>query len=989
MNPLQRLRQRFDRWLPVAPLRRWLAAVILLATVPLAFLMSLQIILGVRADQAQIENALARSAATLAQSVESELAASFELLSMLARAEAVRRGDASALSLLWRDRGDRRRDWHSVFLLDADGSTLLDTGTELTGNASAELAALRLEVTRARAPTAALLPSALAGQAPVALALPVTDGEGPPRVLGVRIGPGVWERLVSAYPTPEGGQPALFDGRHRLVSPRLPGELAPTDLSQAASAAMEGRSSGVHRHSAADGRMVYAAWHEVPMTGWVARVAVPAGPIDAAHRSAMLTALAASGGSLVLGLALAWLLARRTTEPLRALATGGPPRVGGRQPVEEIGMLRDALHRAACEDEAARAQLEARAQEFETLFQNTPAPTAVALDAHCREVRYNAAMQALIDAVGPLPDLQIFHAGQPLPRAQWPLQRAALQGEPVLALELEIRNGERPPVSVLAHAVALRDAQGQPRGAISVLVDITQRKLAESQLLATDLALREHQGLMDLAQETGHVGFLYYRFAGDTLDWTPGQCRLFALEAAPAEDGLQGWFSRIDATDRLRVEREFWSACAQQRQRQTLEYGVARPGGAPRWLSSRIVLRYDSQGRAEQMLAVTVDMTEQKDAEREQTVLTEREIALRQQAEAASRAKDEFLTMLSHELRNPLGAISAAVDVLDTAPLESPTAGEARSIIARQTRNLAHMMTDLLDVGRAIAGKIVLTGQAVNLAVVATRVMQALSLTGEAARHDVRLRLQEAWVQGDAVRLDQVLTNLVTNALRYTPDGGRIDLIVSRTADSGIVQVKDTGPGIPPTLMPRIFDLFVQGERTLDRRAGGLGIGLTLVRRLVELHHGTVTVESSEKGSCFTVALPATAAPLIGAGNHLPVPRRRSVLLIEDNEDVRSALRFKLELDGHLVDTAADGVDGLARLLELRPEVSIVDIGLPGLTGLELARHARAAGYGGRMIALSGYGHERDVKKAMVAGFDAYLVKPVERQDLHACLRQD
>jgi DNA-binding response OmpR family regulator len=155
------------------------------------------------------------------------------------------------------------------------------------------------------------------------------------------------------------------------------------------------------------------------------------------------------------------------------------------------------------------------------------------------------------------------------------------------------------------------------------------------------------------------------------------------------------------------------------------------------------------------------------------------------------------------------------------------------------------------------------------------------------------------------------------------------------------------------------------------------------------LHQGTVTAESSDQGSCFTVRLPAVSPPDSTAEPRLPRSRRRSVLLVEDNEDVRTALRAKLELDGHCVNTAADGVDGLARLLELRPEISIVDIGLPGLTGLELARHARAAGYGGRMIALSGYGHQRDVRKAMVAGFDDYLVKPVDRAELRASLRLD
>jgi len=201
--------------------------------------------------------------------------------------------------------------------------------------------------------------------------------------------------------------------------------------------------------------------------------------------------------------------------------------------------------------------------------------------------------------------------------------------------------------------------------------------------------------------------------------------------------------------------------------------------------------------------------------------------------------------------------------------------------------------------------------------------------------------------------------------------------------------VKDSGMGIPASLLPHVFDLFVQGERTLDRRAGGLGIGLTLVRRLVELHGGTVTAESSDGGSRFTVELPCVAAPSRPEGDTLPPSRRRRVLVIEDNPDVLAALRSKLELDGHTVSTAADGVEGLTRLLRQQPEVSIVDIGLPGLTGYEIARHARAAGYAGRLIALSGYGQERDRSDALVAGFDGYLVKPVDRVQLRASLSAD
>jgi CheY-like chemotaxis protein/anti-sigma regulatory factor (Ser/Thr protein kinase) len=299
------------------------------------------------------------------------------------------------------------------------------------------------------------------------------------------------------------------------------------------------------------------------------------------------------------------------------------------------------------------------------------------------------------------------------------------------------------------------------------------------------------------------------------------------------------------------------------------------------------------------------------------------------------------------------------------------------------------MMNDLLDVGRVIAGKILLARQPVNLAAVVRRVEETLAITGEAKGHQLKLRLADVWVDGDAVRIEQVVSNLVTNAIKYTPAGRTIEVHVRGDAATAVLEVKDAGMGIPVALLPHIFDLFVQGQRTLDRRGGGLGIGLTLVRALVQLHGGSVAVESSDEGSRFIVRMPQIAAPLRPEGDTLPPSRRRNVLVVEDNCDVLAALRSKLELDGHTVSTAVDGIEGLSRLLAQKPEVSIIDIGLPGLTGFELARHARAAGYGGRMIALSGYGAERDAQEALVAGFDAYLVKPVDRNQLRASLSAD
>ena len=348
--------------------------------------------------------------------------------------------------------------------------------------------------------------------------------------------------------------------------------------------------------------------------------------------------------------------------------------------------------------------------------------------------------------------------------------------------------------------------------------------------------------------------------------------------------------------------------------------------------------------------------------------------------------KDDFLSMLGHELRNPVGAISAALDVLEAAPAGSPEGQEAREILRRQTRNLARLLNDLLDVGRVIAGRIPLSRHPVNLAELAARVRRTLDINGACADHHLVVLGEPAWVDGDAVRLEQVITQLLGNACKYTPPGGRIEVRSFLREGEACVEVQDSGPGIPEALLPRIFELFVQGERAIDRRGGGLGLGLPLVRKLVELHGGRVQAASSAGGSLFSIRFPAVSAPAPEHACSPPRSRHRRVLVIEDNPDVLTALRTKLELDGHTVSTATDGAEGLMRVLQEQPEVSLVDIGLPGLSGLDVARHARAAGYAGRMVALSGYGQDRDAETARRAGFDAYYVKPLDTHQLQASL---
>ncbi|HEY4998878.1 MAG TPA: ATP-binding protein, partial [Usitatibacter sp.] len=367
--------------------------------------------------------------------------------------------------------------------------------------------------------------------------------------------------------------------------------------------------------------------------------------------------------------------------------------------------------------------------------------------------------------------------------------------------------------------------------------------------------------------------------------------------------------------------------------------------------------------------------------EREKLLHNEQEA--RAAAESANRAKDEFLAMLGHELRNPLGAIANATHLLEDPRVNADASSRARAVISRQVAHLSRLTDDLLDAGRAMMGKIVLRSQPLDLAAISGQALATLKATGRTREHRVVENLQGAWVQADAIRLEQIISNLVVNAVKYTPAGGTIRVSVGREGSETVLRVADDGIGMSPGLAARAFDLFVQGERALDRAQGGLGIGLTLVKRLAELHGGSASAESAGPGlgSEFTVRFPAIEPPEAAA----PAPAqplesgKRHVLVVEDNDDARETLGMVLEMMGHRVETACDGASAVDKALASPPDVALVDVGLPGFDGYEVARRLRA-GLGARtfLVALTGYGLPEDRARAIDAGFDAHVVKPVD-----------
>jgi signal transduction histidine kinase/ActR/RegA family two-component response regulator len=373
--------------------------------------------------------------------------------------------------------------------------------------------------------------------------------------------------------------------------------------------------------------------------------------------------------------------------------------------------------------------------------------------------------------------------------------------------------------------------------------------------------------------------------------------------------------------------------------------------------------------------------------ERDQSLATEQKA--RSAAEAANRAKDEFLAMLGHELRNPLAAIWSGVSILRSESRTPQQLDFAAGVIERQSRHLKRLIDDLLDVGRVMTGSVMIERAPVDLAVAVRHVATTLEAAGRFTQRVLQIDAAPVWVDGDQTRLEQIATNLLVNAVTCTAPGGSIRVRVGREGREAVLEVSDDGRGIAPENLERVFELFFQADATVDRRSGGLGIGLTLVRRLAGLHDGTVTAHSAgrNKGASFVVRLPAMAAAVQAVRAPAPAPARavepQTILVVEDNADERESLQVALELQGHGVLHAPDAHSALELLRQHRPPVAILDIGLPGMNGYELARIARAQlGDALLLVALTGYGAEADVQRAKAAGFDAHLIKPVEMQEL-------
>jgi PAS domain S-box-containing protein len=507
------------------------------------------------------------------------------------------------------------------------------------------------------------------------------------------------------------------------------------------------------------------------------------------------------------------------------------------------------------------------------------------------------------------------------------------------------------------------------------LTELTTLSLENAQRLA--FARRDQDRLLLLAAATDDA---MYDWNFDTRDfwWGAGVTRL--LGSTPDQiAGTGRWkYDQIHPDDVERVRASFDAARFSKAMRWNADYRMRRSEGHYVDVEDRAYFLRDVDGRAYRSIGIIRDVTATKE-------LLKSEQEARAQAEGASRAKDEFLAMLGHELRNPLAPIVTGLELIQlrgTLDIDRDI-----PVMQRQANHLIRLVDDLLDISRITHGKIELDKQRIEIASVVESALETASPLLEARKHAVSVDVPSVGleVHGDRARLIQVIANVVNNAAKYTDPGGIIEIIARRANDQIEVRIRDTGIGIAPEILPRVFTMFVQERQAIDRSQGGLGLGLAIVRSLVELHGGQVQAHSAGigRGTEVTVRLPrAVTADVVVTPNQLPAAAasgRRKIMVVDDNEDAAELLCTLLETMGNTTCVAHDPLDALAKVEAFKPDLAVLDIGLPVMDGYELARRLRHIPSipGLRLIALTGYGQPSDRERAVSAGFDEHLVKPV------------
>jgi len=575
---------------------------------------------------------------------------------------------------------------------------------------------------------------------------------------------------------------------------------------------------------------------------------------------------------------------------------------------------------------------------------------------------------------------------QDLPHLQAVWERALLHDTPY---EVEFRTRARAPDGgprwLLARGHVERNADGQPVRGCGVIFEVTERRRAQDAARQAQEALQAAEESMQLAMTIGAVGTWDWDMSHDRMHWSRSRFEVLGMEPTPTgEASMEMWLNSIPNEDVPALQAE-WKRALESHDVFRSEHRYRRIDGRKIWVSAAGRFFYGEDGEPVRFVGVFFDITRRKQAEE----------ALRN----ADRRKDEFLATLAHELRNPMAPIRNGLAILRVPGLEEGTRDRMLELMDRQVQHMVRLVDDLLEVSRITRGKIELRREVVELRSVVRATLDALQPQFHAAEHEVRMDLpaQPVLIHADPTRIAQVVDNLLSNACKYTPDGGQVRVALRVEGRQAVLEVEDNGTGIPPEMLDRVFELFTQVDRTLGRAKGGLGIGLALVQQLVRMHGGSVRAESAGIGSGarFTVRLPLmAAAPALAAGSAPPGWTSRAqparVLVVDDNHDAADSLALLVESGGHEVRTAYDGPEALRLAPEFEPQWVLLDIGMPGMDGHEVARalRARPGGRQLKLVAVTGWGQAGDRRLTLASGFDAHLVKPVDPAALLQLLEQ-
>jgi PAS domain S-box-containing protein len=529
------------------------------------------------------------------------------------------------------------------------------------------------------------------------------------------------------------------------------------------------------------------------------------------------------------------------------------------------------------------------------------------------------------------------------------------------------------------------DSDGQPLRMLGTHTDMTDRKQAEE-------ALRQSEERLRLALDAGCMGAWEWNLETNVQQWDVNQYKLFGMDKDRNRLSADAFFQFIHPDD-LPLAQQLTEQVLEQGGSFHTEFRIVRPDGGVRWLSSQGIVVQDKHNQPVRIIGVNFDITERKREEEERERLLANEQLARQEAEAANRIKDEFLAVLSHELRSPLNPILGWSRLLQTQKLDEQKTRQALATIERNAKLQTQLIEDLLDVSRILRGKLVLNIAPVSLINTIEAALETVRLAVEAKGIQIQrtFNLDLDQVMGDTARLQQVIWNLLTNAVKFTPSGGTVEIRLEQSNNQIQIQVKDTGKGIRSDFLPYVFDYFRQEDGTTTRKFGGLGLGLAIVRHITELHGGTVWAESPGEGlgATFTVQLPLMPSPVRGDEKDEPSTIANlcglRVLAVDDDKDIRELLEFILQQAGAEVRVVASATEALQQLEAFSPKVLISDVGMPDTDGYMLIRQIRTlAPEQGKIpaIALTAYAGEIDQQQALAAGFQMHLAKPIEPEKL-------